>query len=77
MAAPTAGLHFTPEMIVACQAAGAATAHVTLHVGLGTFQPIEAEDLSQVHLHAERFSVPAETETPLVNGVNSTLRGGE
>jgi S-adenosylmethionine:tRNA ribosyltransferase-isomerase len=65
VAAPTAGLHFTPQMIEACQAKGAATAHVTLHVGLGTFQPIEAADLSQVHLHSERFVVPAEAERAL------------
>ena len=65
VAAPTAGLHFTPEIIEACKNAGAATAHVTLHVGLGTFQPIEAADLSQVHLHAERFSVPDATATAM------------
>ena len=60
MAAPTAGLHFTPEVLLACQIAGANVAHVTLHVGLGTFQPIEAEDLADVKLHAERFEVTTE-----------------
>jgi S-adenosylmethionine:tRNA ribosyltransferase-isomerase len=57
VAAPTAGLHFTPEVMAACQARDAEVARVTLHVGLGTFQPIEAEELSEVKLHSERFSI--------------------
>lgn len=61
VAAPTAGLHFTPEMLEACQAAGAAVAQVTLHVGLGTFQPLHAEAIEDVHLHSERFHIPEET----------------
>ncbi len=56
-AAPTAGLHFTPEVLAACQAAGAAIACVTLHVGLGTFQPLRAERVEDVRLHAEAFSI--------------------
>ena len=52
-AAPTAGLHFTPEILEACRAAGASVAHVTLHVGLGTFQPLRTETLEDVHLHKE------------------------
>ncbi len=60
-AAPTAGLHFTPEVLTACQAAGAAIAHITLHVGLGTFQPLRSESLENVHLHKEAFVVPPET----------------
>lgn len=55
VAAPTAGLHFTPEILDACRQAGAGIAHVTLHVGLGTFQPVRSEKL-----HAERFSVSEE-----------------
>ncbi len=61
VAAPTAGLHFTPEILSRCEQAGAALAHVTLHVGLGTFQPLHAGNLQDVHLHAEQFHVPAES----------------
>jgi len=60
-AAPTAGLHFTPEVLAACQASGASIAYVTLHVGLGTFQPLRTETLEDVHLHKETFVVPPET----------------
>lgn len=61
VAAPTAGLHFTRDILEACTAAGATMARVTLHVGLGTFQPIHDEVIEKVHLHSERFTVPAET----------------
>ena len=60
-AAPTAGLHFTPEILAACRAAGASVAHITLHVGLGTFQPLRSETLADVHLHKESFVVPQQT----------------
>jgi S-adenosylmethionine:tRNA ribosyltransferase-isomerase len=56
VAAPTAGLHFTEEILDACRTAGAEIAYVTLHVGLGTFQPIRGEKL-----HAERFQVSEES----------------
>ena len=52
VAAPTAGLHFTPEILDECRSAGAEIAYVTLHVGLGTFQPVRGETL-----HAERFHI--------------------
>ncbi len=61
VAAPTAGLHFTPEILDACRAAGAAIAGVTLHVGLGTFQPLHTEIIEEVKLHSESFLVPQET----------------
>jgi len=61
VAAPTAGLHFTPEILEACRQAGTEIARVTLHVGLGTFQPLRSEVLEGVHLHAERFRVPQES----------------
>jgi S-adenosylmethionine:tRNA ribosyltransferase-isomerase len=60
VAAPTAGLHFTGEILDRVRAAGAHIAHVTLHVGLGTFQPIEREDFENHQLHFERYSITAE-----------------
>ncbi len=58
VAAPTAGLHFTPEVLGECRAAGAEVACVTLHVGLGTFQPIHSAVIEEHRLHAEWFRVP-------------------
>ncbi len=60
VAAPTAGLHFTPEILQACQKAGAGIAHLTLHVGLGTFAPLRTGEIAEVKLHAERFELRAE-----------------
>jgi S-adenosylmethionine:tRNA ribosyltransferase-isomerase len=57
VAAPTAGLHFTTATLNACRDAGAQIARVTLHVGLGTFQPIEREDFENHQLHHERYSI--------------------
>jgi S-adenosylmethionine:tRNA ribosyltransferase-isomerase len=56
-AAPTAGLHFTPEVLEACRNAGAAIAYVTLHVGLGTFQPLHKEQIETGKLHPEAYVV--------------------
>jgi S-adenosylmethionine:tRNA ribosyltransferase-isomerase len=58
VAAPTAGLHFTPEILDACRIAGAAVAEVTLHVGLGTFQPLHAAVVEEARLHGEDFEIP-------------------
>ena len=61
VAAPTAGLHFTGEVLDACRARGAEVACVTLHVGLGTFQPLHEEQVENATLHAERYNVPEES----------------
>ena len=61
VAAPTAGLHFTEEILEACRGAGAEIAHVTLHVGLGTFQPLRVEEVEAVKLHEESFSIGEES----------------
>ncbi|BDU78810.1 tRNA preQ1(34) S-adenosylmethionine ribosyltransferase-isomerase QueA [Mesoterricola sediminis] len=58
VAAPTAGLHFTPELIGALRARGCAWEPVRLHVGLGTFRPMTAEDLDDHVMHEERYEVP-------------------
>lgn len=60
VAAPTAGLHFTGEILDACRKAGAEIAYVTLHVGLGTFQPVRGESL-----HAERFQISEQSATKI------------
>jgi S-adenosylmethionine:tRNA ribosyltransferase-isomerase len=57
VAAPTAGLHFTAQMLDACREAGAELAKVTLHVGLGTFAPLREQELAKIHLHEEYFDV--------------------
>ena len=57
VAAPTAGLHFSDELIAAIQGRGVELAEVTLHVGLGTFRPVETEDLTQLELHSEWVEV--------------------
>lgn len=61
VAAPTAGLHFTPELLDALSLRGVRTARVTLHVGLGTFAPVRTETLEGHPIHAEAMTVPAGT----------------
>jgi S-adenosylmethionine:tRNA ribosyltransferase-isomerase len=61
VAAPTAGLHFTPAILERIRARGVVITHLTLHVGLGTFQPVRVADISDIRLHAESYSLPAET----------------
>lgn len=62
VAAPTAGLHFTPALVEGLQKKGAEFATVTLHVGLGTFRPVEVEDLTKHRMDSEYFDIPPETE---------------
>jgi S-adenosylmethionine:tRNA ribosyltransferase-isomerase len=61
VAAPTAGLHFTPELLGALAQAGVETARVTLHVGAGTFLPVRTENVLEHRMHAERGFISAET----------------
>lgn len=65
VAAPTAGLHFTAQALAALAARGVEVAHVTLHVGLGTFAPLHAERVEDVHLHSERYELPHDTAEAL------------
>jgi hypothetical protein len=60
-AAPTAGLHFTPEILEEIRERGVEIARLTLHVGLGTFQPVRAERTEEIKLHAESYTISAET----------------
>lgn len=61
VAAPTAGLHFTSELLSQLQAAGHKIAYVTLHVGLGTFRPVKSDDIREHHMHGENYSVDAKS----------------
>ena len=61
VAAPTAGLHFTPELLARLAERGVERASVTLHVGEGTFRPVTAERVEDHRMHAERYELPAET----------------
>jgi S-adenosylmethionine:tRNA ribosyltransferase-isomerase len=74
VAAPTAGLHFTPELLARIRARGVKICFVTLHVGLGTFSPIKAERLSDHIMHSERFEIPAETADAVCDAKSSGHR---
>lgn len=65
-AAPTAGLHFTESLLEEIEKKGVHIAHVTLHVGLGTFRPVKVEDVTQHHMHSE-FYVVEEEQAKLIN----------
>lgn len=71
-AAPTAGLHFTPEIIAQLKQNGVQVETITLHVGLGTFQPVRAERLEDIRLHAEHYTLPSAT----AEAINAALREG-
>lgn len=71
-AAPTAGLHFTKELLELLRQKGIKTAFVTLHVGLGTFRPVKAENVLEHHMHAELCMISGET----ANVLNETKRSG-
>jgi len=73
VAAPTAGLHFDAAMLAKLRAAGVEAASLTLHVGAGTFQPIQTDDLAHHTMHAERYRIPAETAAAVAS---ARARGG-
>ncbi|QIE54483.1 tRNA preQ1(34) S-adenosylmethionine ribosyltransferase-isomerase QueA [Pikeienuella piscinae] len=72
VAAPTASLHFEPEVMAALEAAGVATARLTLHVGAGTFLPVKAEEAADHHMHAEWGEITPEAATM----INAARRAG-
>lgn len=71
-AAPTAGLHFTPKLLKKIEDMGVTIAYVTLHVGIGTFRPVKAENIEEHEMHSEHYFVPAETAAK----INSTKKNG-
>lgn len=72
VAAPTAGLHFTPQMLETLAARGIEVARVTLHVGLGTFAPLRVERVQDVQLHQERYTLSEST----ADAINGAVREG-
>ena len=73
VAAPTAGLHFTPELMQALKDKGVAIHYVTLHVGAGTFQPVRVDNIEEHHMHSERFWVSQE----VVGAINTAHAAGK
>jgi S-adenosylmethionine:tRNA ribosyltransferase-isomerase len=74
VAAPTAGLHFTPQVLDALTAKGIEVARITLHVSLGTFAPLRVERVDEVRLHRERYTLPAETAEAINAAARSARR---
>ncbi len=70
IAAPSAGLHITPETLKKLQKKGVRIAYVTLHIGYGAFQPVDVEDLTKHKMHSEYFDIPKES----VESINKTLK---
>lgn len=71
-AAPTAGLHFTPEILAELERKGVDIARVTLHVGLGTFRPVKVEEVTKHHMHSEFYQISAEA----AEKINRAKSGG-
>ncbi len=72
-AAPTAGLHFTKELMQKLRDKGVNIGYVTLHVGLGTFRPVKVDDVTKHHMHSEHYELPVET----AKLINETKRSGK
>lgn len=71
-AAPTAGLHFTKELLKKIEEKGVKIGYVTLHVGLGTFRPVKAENITEHKMHSEHYHLPKET----ADLINETKKNG-
>ena len=74
VAAPTAGLHFTPQILDAIAARGVEVARITLHVGLGTFAPLRVERVDEVHLHRERYTLTSSAANAINDAARSARR---
>ena len=73
-AAPTAGLHFTPEILTRLGACGVEIQRLTLHVGLGTFQPVRVASLDEIRLHTEHYTLPAPTAAAITLALRENRR---
>ena len=74
VAAPTAGLHFTGDLLESIRSAGIEIAFLTLHVGLGTFRPVKVDDIADHEMHEEWFHVSEDTATAVNNGLDQGRR---
>jgi len=73
-AAPTAGLHFTNELIQKIEAKGCRFVDITLHIGLGTFRPVQVDDINDHHMHSEHYEISEEAAQILTNARNNGQR---
>nr|WP_321452213.1 S-adenosylmethionine:tRNA ribosyltransferase-isomerase [uncultured Carboxylicivirga sp.] len=76
VAAPTAGLHFTNEILSNLQAAGHELLNITLHVGAGTFKPVKSEKIAEHDMHTEHFVITQQSLNSLINNTNPTIAVG-
>lgn len=76
VAAPTAGLHFTPRVLEAVRARGIGIAHVTLHVGIATFRPVRVAEIEQHEMHEERYAIPPATADAIASCTGRVIAVG-
>ena len=74
VAAPTAGLHFTKELLKEIEEKGVKIAYVTLHVGIGTFRPVKCENIEEHHMHFEEYSVTEENAKIINDAIDAGQR---